>query len=175
MVARDPASGDRPWEAATAFAVLVAEHGLGGSEAVPTARRLLERIPGRPELWWSMSRILGSLDEREAAERVLIAASASRPPATGLDPVEAVLCDPDGGAPRTLVSTSVAIRPRMLVPLGSLLPVGYAPRLVSAIDAIESDREDLTFVCEQLRSDGSVTLVETTRPRADCPFISALA
>ncbi|MEK9838084.1 MAG: hypothetical protein VW396_03365, partial [Ilumatobacter sp.] len=79
MIARDPASGDRPWEAASAFAVLVTEYGLGGSEAVPTARRLLERIPGRPELWWAASRILGAVDEGAAARQVLEASSAQRP------------------------------------------------------------------------------------------------
>ena len=76
-VARDPSSADRPWEAAAAFALLVADHGLGGPEAVPTARRLLERLAGRPELWWSASRIVSALDERTAAEEVLHAAAAT--------------------------------------------------------------------------------------------------
>jgi len=174
MIARDPASGDRPWEAASAFAVLVTEYGLGGSEAVPTARRLLERISGRPELWWAASRILGAVDEGAAAREVLEASSAQRPASGGLDAVVAALCDPGGGPPRLLVTGAVAVRPRMLVPLGALLPAGYADRLLPAIDAEETHRDDVTLVCERLRGDGRVTLVESPLPRADCPFVTAL-
>ena len=174
-VARDPSSADRPWEAATAFALLVADHGLGGPEAVPTARRLLERLPGRPELWWATSRIIAALDERAAAEEVLHAAAAPRPSSPDIAMVSAALTDGPGARIVLLSPSGRLLGAAVLVPLGSLLPAAYAARLAPALGDVETDGEGVVLVCERLRSDGSVVLVETDAPRPDCPSVAALA
>ena len=173
-VARDPSSADRPWEAATAFALLVADHGLGGPEAVPTARRLLERLGGRPELWWSASRIVSALDERTAAEEVLHAAAAPRPSTPDIPAVTAALTDGAGSGVALLAPSGRLLGATVLVPLGTLLPSDYTSPLASASQSVETDGEGVLFVCERLRSDGSVVLVETRAPKPDCPSVTAL-
>ena len=173
-VARDPSSANRPWEAATAFALLVADHGLGGPEAVPTARRLLERLAGRPELWWSASRIVGALDERAASEEVLHAAAAPRPADPGLVRVVAALTDGRGSPVGLLAPGAGSLGGAVLGPLGSLLPRAYGSRLASAAALAEVDGDGVVLVCERLRSDGSVVLIESVAPRPDCPAVSAL-